>query len=718
MNYYELMIRRSRSVEPPAPAIPTDYVFYAPLTKDLNDISQYKRTLTCSGTAPTFTTVDGVECMALPSGSYISTDDISGITLGDHSKAICLWAKIANTFSSYNYPMLMTLGHFGEDHGCLHLIYGRYSKWYAATWGGDSTFTSEYNINEVWNCFIINYDASTSTYDVYLNGQLLSSNVKPNIMNIKSSAGITLAGVKGGTASSYIMPVTTYYRDVLIYDRALTSSEIEEISNLVDITYTITAQDLSCSFYQKDETFGIQYTSPGGTPTFEITSGELPNTISFNATTGQFTGKGLTDADHTYNLTVRLTAPNSTPATCNVTINTYMTARISITGKTFTFYTDGSESNTFTYKSDEAVTFALESGTTLPSGISMSGNTFNSDGTTTTGSYSVVVRGTSQHNATGVTATMYFNVTANEITVTTTELKFYTPKGVTSKQVAYATSHFPITPVYALTGTLPAGVTFDSSTGTFTSDGTQSSEETTSVGVSVASSTGLSTAGTGTISIQVYMTAPAVPDDYILCVPLKTDTVPEVGTFINKNSNWTFGTAPDGTSAIGNTSNSGFSYSMAFDVPTRVTGTKPITLSAWFYDLDGARNFGLMGLGIKSFNNILSPEYSNSTSVGFPWGERWAGSAFGSENTLRPSANTWHNVTITFDMEYVRWYTDGVLVGTSDNASNLSIGSSYLYLGSRLDDSRPFRGYIRNYLVYDRALDASEIKGIYDKGID
>lgn len=211
---------------------------------------------------------------------------------------------------------------------------------------------------------------------------------------------------------------------------------------------------------------------------------------------------------------------------------------------------------------------------------------------------------------------------------------------------------------------------------------------------------------------------PVIPQDYILCVPLKTDTVPKVGTFINKNSNWTFGTAPDGTSAIGNTSTSGFSYSMSFDVPTRVTGTNPITLSAWFYDLDGARNFGLMGLGTKSFNHILSPEYSDSTSVGFPWGEYWIGSAFGSGNTLRPSANKWHNVTITFDMEYVRWYTDGVLVGTSDNASNLSIGSSYLYLGSRLDDSRPFRGYIRNYLVYDRALDANEIQGIYDKGID
>lgn len=712
-----MLIKRSRSVEPPAPAIPTDYAFYAPFTEDLNDISQSKRTLTCSGSAPTFTTVDGVECMSLPSGSYISTDDMSGITLGDHSKAICLWAKIASTFSSGRYPMMMTLGYYGVNHGCLHLMYGHYSKWYAATWGGDSTFTSEYNINTAWNCFIINYDASTSTYDVYLNGQLLSNSVKANIMNIPSNAGIMLAGVKGGD-SNYIMPVTTYYRDVLIYDRALTSSEIEAISNMVDITYTITAQDLSCSFYQKNESFGIQYTSPAGTPTFEIIEGTLPSSITFNTSTGQFSGKGLTDADHTYNLVVRLTAKHSTPATCNVTIHTYMTARISITGKTFKFYTDGSESNTFTYTSDEAVTFALESGTTLPSGITMSGNTFNSDGTTTTGSYSVVVRGTSQHNATGVTATMYFNVTANAITVTTTELKFYTPKGVTSKQVAYTTSHFNITPVYTLSGTLPSGVTFDSSTGIFTSDGTQSADETQSVSVTVASSTGRSTAGTGTVSIQVYTTTPAVPDDYILCVPLKTDTVPEVGTFIDKDLHWTFGTAPDGTSAIGNTSTSGFSYSMKFDVPTRVTGTKPITLSAWFYDLSGTNNCGLMGLGTMNFNNILSLEYSNSKEVGFPWGEHWAGSDFGTGNTLRPSANTWHNVTITFDTEYVRLYTDGVLVGTSNDASNLSIGSSYLYLGSRVNDSRPFRGYIRNYLVYDRALGASEIQGIYGKGID
>lgn len=219
-------------------------------------------------------------------------------------------------------------------------------------------------------------------------------------------------------------------------------------------------------------------------------------------------------------------------------------------------------------------------------------------------------------------------------------------------------------------------------------------------------------------SRSVEPPAPAIPTDYILNAPLKDSTTPVAGTFIDKYSNWTFSTAPDGTSAIGNTSTSNFSYSMRFDVATRVTGTNPITLSAWFYDISGTNNCGLMGLGTRNFNNILSAEYFNSTSAGFPWGEYWAGTDFGSGNTLRPSANTWHHIVVTFDTTVVKWYTDGVLVGTSDNASNLSIGSSYLYLGSRVDDNRPFRGYIRNYLVYNRALSASEIEDIYNYGID
>ena len=160
--------------------------------------------------------------------------------------------------------------------------------------------------------------------------------------------------------------------------------------------------------------------------TFEIIEGALPNTISFNTSTGQFTGKGPTDANHTYNLKVKLTAPKSTPAICNVTINTYKTARISLSNQSFSFISNKAEGKSMSYTSDEAVTFTIQSGT-LPTGMTLSGNSFFSNGqNTSAATQQVVVRATSANNQTGVTATMTINMQMNYIICRNQTLKFYT----------------------------------------------------------------------------------------------------------------------------------------------------------------------------------------------------------------------------------------------------------------------------------------------------
>ena len=88
------------------------------------------------------------------------------------------------------------------------------------------------------------------------------------------------------------------------------------------------------------------------TPTFEIIQGSLPSTITFDTSTGKFTGKGPTDADHLYTLTVRITAEKSEPAEVNVAIYTYKTARISLAGASFDFMTEAASTKSVSCTSD------------------------------------------------------------------------------------------------------------------------------------------------------------------------------------------------------------------------------------------------------------------------------------------------------------------------------------------------------------------------------
>lgn len=183
-----------------------------------------------------------------------------------------------------------------------------------------------------WYHVVQSIDADNNL-SLYLDGQLLSSKT----FALANTQPYFFFGHPAGYNSNYYYNFCGYLAGLRCYDRALTADEVLYLSREFDPHYTITASNLTCSFYQKNETFGITYSSPM-TPTFEIIQGSLPSTISFDTSTGKFTGKGPTDADHVYNLKVQITAEKSDPKTVDVKINTYKTARISLSNQTFEFY--------------------------------------------------------------------------------------------------------------------------------------------------------------------------------------------------------------------------------------------------------------------------------------------------------------------------------------------------------------------------------------------
>ncbi len=696
-----------------APTIPTDYVFYAPLHENLNDISQYARTMTSDGTA-TFDTVDGLPCVTLSDWSCLRSYDMSGIPTGDHDFTLAVWVRseYPSSYNGYGIPIgIGTNSSYQSFCAIINDYQYESGMWDYHEYTGVKAFVSD------WTHVLVRYVASTHTFALYINGYQRSSQQYSWGLDIPSSGGcICISGMNGDWTNGWY----PCYCDAYVYDRALTDVEIGALASQHSISYACSIDETKyMEFFPSYNEYEFSYVSVNE-PTFEIISGSLPSTITLDTHTGVFSGTAPLDADHTYNLTVRLSAPDSTPATCAVTINTYATSRIWFSDQSFSYVRDGSESQEINVYGDEDVALAVESGYTLPSGMTISGHNLVCDGTTTAGTYTVVLRATSTHNQTGVTATMTINVNANVISINTNPIVFYVSKGAYSKPLKYTTTKHTITPVYTLTGTLPAGITFNSQTGILTSDGTQIADESATVSVTVASSTGLSTPDTENVPIEVEMVAPAVPDDYIWYTPFTTDYEEEtsgiVGVPYQQNA---FSIATDnskfGTGYLAARKTNSDEYGIEY--PNTATymdlSGGEITISLWLRAPDWSQHSQLLGgtrPGDGSDGFVLFADFEWQGVLDFR--------SATNDSLASPQVNVdsdWHHWLFTRTAQGVwTWYKDGVAStsGTGDTGSingyeqNMKIGGGFNWSKEAYFDLAHFR-------VYDRVLDATEIGELY-----
>ena len=389
-----------------------------------------------------------------------------------------------------------------------------YSYTYEICAGGHSVNlkTGKYLKANVWSHIVQNYFAD-GTIDIWLNGERIGHFTGQSI-DIQSPL-MSLGAPTDSTSKLYYGYVST----VRLWNRTLKDSEIKDLSEELHPVYTISAQDLSFSLYQKTETYGISYSSAMSPVTFEIVEGELPPNISFDASTGKFTGKGLTDDDHVYTLKVKLSAPDSYSATCTVRISTYKTARISFTSQSFSFITEEASSANISFTADEQVTFEVAEGE-LPAGVSLTGSTVHSTGEQTSAQEkTVLLRAKSEHNQGGVTANVTFSVILNRITLLTSGVRLYANSaGPSSKRLLYL-SQSSISPVWSIGGSLPAGVIFDAENGVMRSDSSSYGESST-VTVTVASSTGRSAPATAEITVETLSEPPIIPGEYAVYIPM------------------------------------------------------------------------------------------------------------------------------------------------------------------------------------------------------
>ncbi len=199
------------------------------------------------------------------------------------------------------------------------------------------------------------------------------------------------------------------------------------------------------------------------TPTSYTETGTLPGNVTFSTTTGTFSGTPLPGTGGQYPVTVTATnIVGTSPAqTFVLTVNEPLT--VTSTGTTFTVGTQGTYTLVTTgYPTPTSYT---ESGT-LPANVSFSTTTGTFTGTPvagTGGQYPVTVTAT---NSLGTSPTQTFVLTVNEpLTVTSTGTTFTVG---TQGSYTLVTTGYPAPTSYAETGTLPTGVSFSTTTGTFT----------------------------------------------------------------------------------------------------------------------------------------------------------------------------------------------------------------------------------------------------------
>jgi len=202
-------------------------------------------------------------------------------------------------------------------------------------------------------------------------------------------------------------------------------------------------------------------------PTYSITSGSLPTGLSLNTTTGLITG--TPSVTGTFVLGLNATNGVAPDATQTLTLIVVQAPAItSANNTTFVEYV----SNTFSVTTTgyPAPTVSLQSGS-LPSGVSLSSAGVLSGTPTQSGVFTFTAKAS---NGVSPDATQAFTLTVNAAPAITNANTYTGNKGV-AMTFTFTATGYPAPTWSVLSGTLPAGITLNSTTGvlsgTTTADG-------------------------------------------------------------------------------------------------------------------------------------------------------------------------------------------------------------------------------------------------------
>ncbi len=151
----------------------------------------------------------------------------------------------------------------------------------------------------------------------------------------------------------------------------------------------------------------------------------------------------------------------------------------------------------------------------------------------------------------------------------------------------------------------------------------------------------------------------------------------------------------------------------------RVTAvTDNWTISAWVNPASLPQNTAMIfynGSDQGGYGIVLGPA-ANSSEFGGLYGQVvWIGSGYS-----LPSANTWYHLVMVRDSGTAKFYVNGVQTANTSNSNPLAVAGC-LSIAEQYDNcsspkGRRFNGKIDDVRIYDRALTAADVQGLYDAG--
>lgn len=517
-----------------------------------------------------------------------------------------------------------------------------------------------------------------------------------------------------------------------VYNRALTASEINALANEFDVKYKVYANDQTFRFTPVSKTYTIEYESVSTVQSFEIISGELPNTISFNTSTGTFSGSSLTDSQHTYNLVIRMTGYDITTKEINVTINTEPVSDLAIQSQTFNFITEKEQNQQILITREENNINCGISNGILPNGVSFIQDGQNNFYLYSTGNQNIssnaqiTLSANSQYHPEPVYETVYVGVSLNQISANDLQFIVYSDdEGARTKRIQYTTEN-PISAVYTLNGTLPAGFSFDSESGIFSYDGTTLTPASGNVEVTISSATGHSS--TATINALLQYTEQVrpweAPSGSAFYASLSsTTTTAETGDTLTFNDTGITAQTINGIPCLyfpGGRNQ----YISAPDTNMLFEADLNTTFSIWMYTSTVVNAWiGVFGYGRETnYSKAMIVTGDAGQGQNAPIEFDYSNKAY---NTNVASYGTWHHVCVTAKRSggsytYTNIYIDGVAKVENQSfisaivrhhqrniiliGQNASSSSYYQYVAQKA-----FIGYLAAARIYNRILTPAEI---------
>ena len=227
MNYYELLIRRSRKSEPP-PVIPTDYVRRYLLDGNLKDSkhldnSDYDITQP-SGTGVFYETKLGHKCASIIDGCvYNRYGSGMGITNGG---ALSIWTCVQSAPSTtVTFKCFANVG--GSHPFAVGYRNGHYAIAYTPSGGNAKEAESSVNVAvSEWKLLTLNYDATSKKVQLWVDDKL---EIEANLTDkLQKGSDIVVNGQNATNGTPDGMPdVNCWYRSLTFFTRTLTPQEIK-----------------------------------------------------------------------------------------------------------------------------------------------------------------------------------------------------------------------------------------------------------------------------------------------------------------------------------------------------------------------------------------------------------------------------------------------------------------------------------------------------------